>query len=388
MNKIILFLSLILFFFFSCITDRNKPITIGDEKYDSIRKGIKIKNGYALAGMTTSYGIGGTDGLWLLLNKNYKKIKLNTYGGKNDDKFYDIIQNDINGYLIVGSTNSYGAGNNDVYLVCIDNNGKLKFTRTFGGELFDEGKSICKTNDNNFLIAGDTISFGNRNNFDTYLIKIDSQGNCLWAKTIGGPGNEIISKIIQDNNEFIIIGSSNSKIQGKGLPDIYLSRIDNIGNIIMERYYGTKNSENGYDIIKSKNDNIYYILGNSENLDNLTDIYLIKINSKGDIIWDKKIGGKGLDTGISMIENENKELILIGTTESKGKGMSDIIVLKIDENGRLIWESTFGGAKDEYCSNILKSFKNDYLIIGWTASFGKGDYDIILINVDENGNIY
>jgi|DewCreStandDraft_4_1066084.scaffolds.fasta_scaffold00712_22 hypothetical protein len=388
MNKIILFLSLILFFFFSCITDRNKPITIGDEKYDSIRKGIKIKNGYALAGMTTSYGIGGTDGLWLLLNKNYKKIKQNTYGGKNDDKFYDIIQNDINGYLIVGSTNSYGAGNNDVYLVCIDNNGKLKFTRTFGGELFDEGKSICKTNDNNFLIAGDTISIGNRNNFDTYLIKIDNQGNCLWAKTIGGPGNEIISKIIQDNNEFIIIGSSNSKIQGKGLPDIYLSRIDNIGNIIMERYYGTKNSENGYDIIKSKNDNIYYILGNSENLDNLTDIYLIKINSKGDIIWDKKIGGKGLDTGISMIENENKELILIGTTESKGKGMSDIIVLKIDENGRLIWESTFGGDKDEYCSNILKSFKNDYLIIGWTASFGKGDYDIILINVDENGNIY
>jgi len=204
----------IFFLFITCKNNKIKPLTIGHDKYDSAMDIIKIKNGYVLVGMTTSFGIGGIDGLWVKLDKNLKKIKEKSYGGKGDDKFYSIIDN-MNGYLIVGSTTSYGAGNNDIYLIGIDNNGKLNFTKTFGGYLFDEGKSICKTFDNNYIIACNTTSFGTGKDFDIYIIKIDANGNCIWAKSFGGTGNDTVSKIIQDNNDnYIIIGSSNSKFKG------------------------------------------------------------------------------------------------------------------------------------------------------------------------------
>ncbi len=378
---------LIMFLFNNC-KKSNKDTTlytIGDVKYDSARDIIKTKNGYILTGMTTASDIGGIDGICIFFNKNLKKIKQLTYGGKEDDKFYSIIDN-INDYFLIGSTTSYGSGNSDIYVINIDNKGKLLFSKTFGGNLFDEGKSICKTFDNNFILIGNTLSFGNKNNFDLYIVKVDAKGNCLWTKTIGGTGNDLCSKIIQgNNNDYFIVGSSNSNLKGKGFLSAYLLKIDNEGNKITEKYYGKNNSYNAYNIIKSRKENFYYIIGDSADIDNLTDIYIIKIDSNGNIIWEKKYGGKGIDTANCIIETDNYELIIGGITSSKGKGMTDIIVIKLDENGRIKWESIFGGRKDEYCGNIIKSHHYYYLITGWTASYGKGDYDIILLNIDEDG---
>lgn len=375
----------ILQFIISCKNKDYKPYTLGGKNYDSARDILKIKDGYVLAGMTTSNSFGDIDGLWIKLNKKGKKIKQNTYGGKNDDKFYSIIDTN-NGFLLLGTTNSYGAGNNDIYLVNIDYNGKLIFSRTFGDKLYDEGKSICKTIDNNFILVGNTNSYSKNKDFDIYLTKIDFNGNSIWSKIIGGSGNDFVSKIIFDeqNKDYILIGSSNSKSK---LSDIVLLKIDNDGNIIMQKYYGGSNSDNGYDIIKSKFGNYYYIVGDTSSIDNLTDIYIIKIDFLGNIIWERKYGGKGLDSANSIIETDNKNLIITGFSESKTKGMSDIIIINIDENGIIKWENKFGGIKDEYSSKIIKFDENYFFILGWTSSFGEGDYDIILLKINESGEI-
>ena len=135
-----------------------------------------IDNGFILTGITMSFGVGNNDIYLIKTNVHGDTLWTKTYGGESDDRSYCIQQTTDSGYIITGYTSSFGAGNKDVYLIKTDSAGDTLWTKTFGGLLDDWGNSIQQTSDGGYIILGSTESFGS-GNFDFYLIKTDSDGN-------------------------------------------------------------------------------------------------------------------------------------------------------------------------------------------------------------------
>ncbi len=361
-----------------------KPNTFGGGQYDSARCILKTRDGYALAGMTMTYGLGHVDVYWMKINKRGRLIKQNSYGGKDDDRGFAMAGLPDAGFFIAGYTNSYGAGNKDVYLVKTDKNGQSMGGKVFGGPGLDEGKSICAAGGNAYLIAGNTTSFG-KGNFDVYLIKVDMDGNCLWAKTYGGAGIDMANSVIPAGNDmYLVSGASSSKT--KALTDFYVLMIDGNGGIIWEKTYPGEGADNALCAAQTGDGN-FVIAGEKGSVQSASDTEILKIDPDGNTVWSRVYGGLMADSPARIIETADKGLMIAGTTESSGNGSSDMWLVRMDMLGMKKWEKTFGGREDEYAAGVVQEDDGGYIVAGWTRTFGAGDYDVYFLKTDENGDI-
>jgi hypothetical protein len=133
-----------------------------------------------------------------------------TFGGSRSDRGYSVRQATDGGYIIVGDSESFGTGLTDVYLIKTDANGHMMWSKTFGGGGLDGGYSVQQSIDGGYIIVGDTESFG-AGDRDVYLIKTDARGNEMWSKTFGGEYDEGGRSVKQiTNNGYIIVGYTES----------------------------------------------------------------------------------------------------------------------------------------------------------------------------------
>ena len=162
---------------------------IGGGKLDEGRSLIQTSDsGYAIAGATQSFGAGEWDIYVVKLDAKGKNLQwTKTIGGPEMDGGYSLIQTSDSAYVIAGVTKSFGAGDYDVYVVKLDANGNLQWTKTIGGPKDDRGFSLIQTSDGGYVIAGFTESFG-AGGKDVYVVKLDAKGNLQWTKTIGEIG--------------------------------------------------------------------------------------------------------------------------------------------------------------------------------------------------------
>ncbi|OEK09328.1 hypothetical protein A8C32_11430 [Flavivirga aquatica] len=242
---------------------------------------------------------------------DYWAIKLNTLGEKEWSKFYggtftdtpyDAIQTEDNGYIIVGSSDSNDVdikankGSYDFWVVKISETGDLLWEKSYGGSEIDEARAIEKSNDGNYIIVGDTrssnldVSFNN-GAADLWIIKISPSGNLIWEKSFGGTNFDAGRSISKtQNGDFIISGSSRS-------------------------------SDN--DLNKNNGQN---------------DAWVLKIDTNGNLKWQKNIGGSSIDLAHDAIEINNKTIISVGESNSSdidittNNGFTDLLILKIKEN--------------------------------------------------------
>ena len=150
-----------------------------------------------------------------------------TFGGTGYEYAYSVQQTTDGGYIIIGGTESFGAGERDVYLIKTDENGDSLWTKTIGGAFSDEGKSVQQTTDGGYIISGDTQSSGNGGE-DVYLIKTDVNGIEQWSKTFGGADQDGSFSVQQTiDGGYIIAGYTSSF--GNGAFDIYLIKTDQNG---------------------------------------------------------------------------------------------------------------------------------------------------------------
>jgi uncharacterized delta-60 repeat protein len=320
---------------------------------------------------------------------NVQNIKQNvwekTFGGSGDDGAYSIQQTKDGGYIVAGYTRSFGAGGSDVYVIKVDENGNKMWEKTFGGSGDDGAYSIQQTNDGGYIVAGVTDSFG-AGGSDVYVIRLDENGNKLWEKTYGGSGNDGAYSIQQTSDGgYIVAGGTNSF--GAGEIDFYIIKLDKDGNKVWEKTYGGNDYDDAYSI-QQTTDGGYIVAGwtNSFGAGNW-DIYVIKLDENGNKVWEKTYGGGGDDLAYSIQQTTDGGYIIAGGTNSFGAGDCDVYVLKLDEDGNMIWEDTFGGSNDDLANSIQQTKDGGYIVAGEKKSFGAGDRDVYIIKLDENGNM-
>ena len=203
-----------------------------------------------------------------------------TFGGDSSDIGYQVQQTSDSGFIIVGETKSFGAGNSDVYVIRTNPNGDTIWTKTYGGSFYDRGNSVRETGDGGFIIIGETSSFG-AGNEDVYLIRTNTNGDTLWTKTYGGADSDRgYSLQMTNDNRFIVTGETKS--YGAGYYDAYVLYTDSNGDTLWTKTYGGTGDDRGYSIFIT-NDSGFVVAGqkNVTNPDNM-DAFLIRLNSNGD----------------------------------------------------------------------------------------------------------
>ena len=254
-------------------------------------------------------------------------------GGEGFESGTSMQQTHDGGYVMTGHTDSFGAGNSDVYVVKLTGSGHLQWTKTIGGRNHESGNSVCQTRGGGYVITGYTTSFG-AGNADIYVVKLGSSGDLEWSRTIGGAGQDIGSSIHQTTDGGFIIGG-------------------------MSASYSTGNP----------------------------DAYVVKLDSSGDLEWSKTIGGAADDWCSSIRQTHDGGYVFTGATSSFGAGKSDVYVVKLDASGNLQWEKAIGGTDSDLGKSICQTLDGGYIITGNTKSFGAGYADVYVVRLNASGEL-
>lgn len=340
--------------------------------------------GYVMAGHTFSFGNGDAD-VWLVKTDQYGNLDWDkTFGTAGYEDSQDLIKTDDGGYLIVGRCNSFGAGDNDLWLIKTDSFGNMQWNKTIGGVGYDKAWKIIPTTDGNYAFAGITDSFGSGEN-DYWLLKTDYQGNVLWNTTIGGIGDDRARCLVNTvDGGFLLTGWSNS--YGAGGLDIWLVKVDSFGNHQWNSTFGGEEVERSTSLI-STNDGGCIIAGNTASFgEGETDIFIVKTDSEGNMQWNRTCGGSQGESASKIISTDDGGYGIVGHTYSFGLGENDIWFIKIDQTGNVVLNQTYGGELSETSHCILEN-DDGYVIAGFTDSFGVGENDFWLIKTDKNGII-
>jgi hypothetical protein len=338
-----------------------------------------------VAGGTASFGAGSVDFLLIKTDANGNIIWVKTYGGISYDNARSVQQTSDGGYIVAGLTSSFGAGNWDVWLIKTDANGNLQWAKTYGGTNYDYAYSVQQTSDGGYIMTGGTASFG-AGNWDVWLIKTDANGNLQWAKTYGGTDDDYAYSVQQTSDGGYILAGVTSSF-GAGSWHIWLIKTDAFGNLQWAKTYGVTGSDYAYSV-KQTSDGGYILAGLTYSFGaGDDDIFLIKTDANGNIIWAKTYGGPGYDEDFSVQQTSDGGYIAAGYTRSFGAGWDDIFLIKTDANGNLQWAKTYGGTDGDYAYSVQQTSDGGYIVAGYTSSFGAGGSDFFLIKTDANGNI-
>lgn len=335
--------------------------------------------GFVVAGYTYSSGSGYSDVYLIRTDAQGDTLWNHTYGGSSYDKGYGIQQTSDGGFVVVGWTESFGAGGSDIWLLCTDAQGDTLWTRTYGGSVMDIGHSVQQTSDGGFVVAGYTYSFG-AGGYDVWLIHTDAQGNILWTRTYGGSSSDYGYSVQQaSDGGFVVAGCTGSF--GAGYSDIWLIRTDAQGDTLWTRPYGGSGDDYGYSVQQTA-DSGFVLAGETRSFGaGLNDVYLIRTDAQGDTLWTRTYGGGGSDFGYSVQQTAGGGFVVAGNTRSFGAGGADLWLIQTDVKGDTLWTRTYGGTSSDYGQSIQKTTDSGFVVAGWISPFGAGNEDVWLIRL-------
>jgi PKD repeat protein len=385
--------------------------------------------GYIVAG-TTESGDGDVKGknggldCWVLkLDRKGNLVWAKCRGGSGDDEANSVQQTSDGGYIVAGATKSGDRevkGNNgglDCWVFKLDADGNLVWAKCRGGSGYDEARSVQQTSDGGYIVAGYTESTdkevkGNHGGGDCWIFKLDAEGNLLWQKCLGGSFCDLANGIQQTSDGgYIVTGftySNNGDVLSSHytatLSDGWVVKLDANGNIEWQKCLGGSGEDFFYSVQQTF-DGGYALAGMTYSSDGdvngyhpahrtypfpKSDGWVVKLRPSGSIEWQKCLGGSDWDNAYSIRQTKDGGYIVAGYSRSKNgdvKGHSsssmdvvvhdidgitynnsDIWVVKLDANGKLVWQKCAGGGNNDYGGSILESNNGGYTLVGWTYS--------------------
>ena len=307
-----------------------------------------------------------------------------TYGGAGAEAAFVVIQTADGGFAIAGWTDSYGAGDNDIWLVKTDVHGEMEWQQTYGGAGFETAWAVIQTADGGFALAGGTTSYG-AGSEDFWLVKTDAQGEMEWQQTYGGAGFEAAWAMIQTaDGGFALAGKTGVE---EGLNDIWLVKTDANGTMEWQQTYGGAGTEVTWAVIQTV-DGGFALAGLTASYGaGGEDFWLVKTDAQGGMEWQQTYGGTGFEAAWAMIQTADGGFALAGRTHSYGAGGSDAWLVKTDANGNMEWQQTYGGSDDDGAHSVIPTADSGFALAGLTASYGAGGEDFWLVKTYSNGTL-
>ncbi|MCD6532132.1 hypothetical protein J7K99_06795 [bacterium] len=343
--------------------------------------------GYFIAATTWPSTTSYSDLYLIKTNSLGDTLWTRVYGGFQCEEACQAKQTSDGGYAVVGWTGSFGAGYYDFYLIRTDPNGDTLWTRTYGGTGNDFAYGLAITPDGGFLLAGTYASDYYRiSEGYVYLVRTDSVGDTLWTRTYGGTLSDVAYALaLTADGGSIVAGATYSF--GAGEDDVYVLKFDPAGDTLWARVYGGPENDAGYAVAQTS-DGGYIIAGTTSSFGaGGYDVYLLRLNPDGDTLWTRTYGGANDDGAHSVAQTPDGGYILVGSTFSFGAGSNDVYIIKTDSVGNLLWQRTVGGHGNDAGSSLDLTTDGGFIITGYTTSSGAGGYDVYLVKADSFGYV-
>ena len=328
-----------------------------------------------------------------------------TFGGSLEDVAHGVTATSDGGFVVVGNTKStdgiFSAKTrvgSDLFVVKFSANIEIQWMQTYGGSDDDRGYDIVELG-NGYAIIGYSKSFDgdaslNKGQHDNWLLRIDAGGNLLWEKSFGFLGHDHAYNIVstQDGglffNGFLDVTASNgagmdrkksNKGQKHGVGEFWCHKLDGNGILQWRRYFGGTSNDRSYDAIETLEGD-FVIVGSSESQDvdvsnprGSYDAWIVKTNSKGDLLWESSIGGSAYDIAYAIIENSKGEYVVLGQSFSQDKdiekpfGSSDMFLSILSPSGELKSSKNIGNKGFDTGKALIERPDGTLILLGHTA---------------------
>ncbi len=328
----------------------------------------------------------------------------NTYGGSSWDFAYSVVETATGNFVIVGKSYSQDgdvsdtSAGVDIWLAHISSTGTLIEEKSLGGSGEDIGHQIINTDDGGFVIAGSTRSLdgdlsSNNGKKDVLIMKLDENMNVQWAKNYGGSNNDVAHAVKQiDNEGYILAGVTTSNdfdvSSYNGEDDIWVIKLDSLGELIWEKNYGGTDDDVAYDI-EANTEGHFYVVGSTRSNDlDVTDTlggdavyWMIKIDENGNLLWDKTYMNYGFDEAKCIEKINDNEFVISGDgaginyggNNFLGYGGNDFWLIGVDGSGEILWYQNYGGSNTDIINDMIITQDHSVVMVGYSRS---DDYDV------------
>jgi Secretion system C-terminal sorting domain len=340
-------------------------------------------DGFIIVGRTRSIGEGGYDAWLIKTDSDGNELWSRTFGGIESDRGNSVQQTTDGGYIITGSTASFGLDSGEVWLIKTDSLGIEEWSQTIGGTNGDGGNRVRETIDGGYIILGETFSYGNGGS-DMWLIKTDSDGNIEWDQTFGISAYDHAEDLdLTLDGGFIIVGYVS---QGDLGTSAWLIKVDSEGNEVWSQQKHGIESARGY-CVTATVDGGFTLSGYT-----YADLegsfgWLHKTDANGNEIWERTYGEWSMiESGMSIRQTDDGGYIVVGQTGYGGDTNRDVRVTKTDSVGNILWYQTYAGAEDDFGMSIQQTSDGGYVVAGYTFSYSPIYTDIFLLRLESDGS--
>lgn len=352
-----------------------------------------------------------------------------TFGGTKNESGQSVVSTSDGGYAVLGYTQSMDEDisnksdtSYDYWLLKFDATGQEQWQKVYGGSNDDRGEDILTTNDGGFAIVGSSKSndndvTSNAGSNDFWLAKLNASGEIQWEKSLGYAGSDSAFSVTQTQDNGYLIsgvldvsasngaGNNRANMQRHAGGDYWVIKLNPLGELEWSRYFGGTYSDTAYGAAQTQNGN-YLIIGSSDSNDvdinnnkGSYDFWTIKLSSSGDLIWEKSFGGSEIDEAKAIAATNDGNFLIVGDTRSNdtdvstNSGAADVWIIKINPEGELLWEKTFGGSSFDSVQAIHKTQNNEFIVAGNSRSTdgdltkNNGQNDAWLFKINNQGTI-
>ncbi len=340
-----------------------------------------------------------------------------TFGGTDDDFGTAIEQTSDGGYIAIGTSKSTDGdisnpkGNYDMWVVKLSEAGTLEWEKSYGGSLGEFAASIKEIPSGGYILAGQSNSVDgdvtpNNGDYDFWVVKIDINGTIIWEHSYGGSDFDYASDIqTTTDNGFIISGttlSNNGDVSGyHGGRDFWVVKIDQNGNLQWQKALGGSDWDASYSIAETSEGN-YLVIGETNSFDgDVThnylgkDIWVVKLSSSGQLEWQNSFGSNAHDEGNYISQTQDGNYLISGSAATGGdvtgnNGNYDYWIAKLDPNGTILWQDSYGGSESERYAVAKETLDGGIIISGTTLSDDgdvsdyHGNYDFWVVKLSKS----
>ncbi len=368
-------------------------VTFGGDKYDVFFTVKETSDGGFIAfGGRDATGWDSGGDCWLVKTDENGSMQWNkTYGGTKTDNGHGISETADGGYIISALTESFGAGSADIWVIKTDASGSQQWNKTYGGGSYDTGgKTIPVTPDGGYLVVGSTLSFG-AGGRDGWLIKINSTGIEQWNKTFGTTNNEHFWEVhITSDGGYIMIGFAENSSAHRN--DAWVVKTDSAGVLQWEKKFGPANqglsilqtSDNGFLLLAEVTDTVFGGYLNA---------WMVKIDQYGTEQWNKLFITPHGENRFAVLHNLKQTsdgcFIMTGVTNAVTPvySVGDLWLTKVDQLGNILWEKIIGGTQYDSTYTVEPTSDDSVIISGMTKSFGEGEnFNAWLVKISDYDN--